>query len=134
MAIQTAMTFEHQPSHRTKIVAFRLTADDYDRLNALARARGMQIGEWCRDISLKFSRNPEGDGFQQAITGEMIALRDVVLNVTYNFASGCQITSNVMTNIWKEAERTKRTKARNLLRQASADEQGVPPPQGMRGK
>lgn len=53
MAIQTATTFEHQPSHRTKIVAFRLTPDDYARLNALARARGMQIGEWCRYVSLR---------------------------------------------------------------------------------
>jgi hypothetical protein len=134
MAIQTEMTFEHQPSRRTKIVAFRLTPDDYERLNALAHARGMQIGEWCREISLKFSRNPEGDSFQQAITGEMIALKDLVMNVTYNFASGCRITPNVMTDIWKEAERTKRTKAQNLLRQASADQQGVPPPQGMREK
>jgi hypothetical protein len=106
MAIQTAMTFENQPSHRTKIVAFRLTPDDYERLNALAHARGMQIGEWCREISLKFSRNPEGDSFQQAITGEMIALKDLVMNVTYNFASGCRITPNVMTDIWNEAERS----------------------------
>lgn len=134
MAIQTAMTFEHQPSHRTKIVAFRLTRDDYERLNALAHARGMQIGEWCREISLRFSQNPEGDCFQQVITGEMIALKDIVMNATYNFASGRRITSDIMTNIWKEAERTKRTKAQNLLRQASADQQGVPPPQGMRGK
>lgn len=134
MAIQTAMTFERQPSHRTKIVAFRLTPDDYERLNALARARGMQIGEWCREMSLKFSRNPEGDCFQQTITGEMIALRDVAANVIYNLASGCPINSNVMSNIWKEAERTKRTKAQKLLRQASADQQGVPPPQGMREK
>jgi hypothetical protein len=128
------MSVEQQNSHRTKIVAFRLTEHDYERLHALAHAHGMQIGEWCREISLQFARNPEGDGFQQAITGEMIALKDIVMNATYNFASGCRITSDVMTNIWKEAERTKRTKAKNLLRQASADEQGVPPPQGMRGK
>jgi hypothetical protein len=62
------------------------------------------------------------------------ALRDIVMNVTYNFASGCPITSDVMTNIRKEAERTKRIKAQNLLRQASTDQPGVPPPQGMRGK
>lgn len=127
MAIQTAMTFENQPPHRTKIVAFRLTPDEYERLSALASARGMQVGEWCRDISLKFSRNPEGDCFQQAITGEMIALKDIVMNATYNFASGCRITSTAMTEIWKEAERTKRTKAQKLLRQASADQQGVRP-------
>lgn len=94
----------------------------------------MQVGEWCREISLNFSRNPEGDCFQQTITGEMIALKDIVMNATYNFASGCRITSDVMTNIWKEAERTKRSKAQHLLRQASADQQGVPPPQAMRGK
>lgn len=128
------MTFEPQGAHRTKIVAFRLTPDDYERLHALARARGMQIGEWCREVAVRFARNPEGDCFQQAITGEMIALRDVVTNVIYNLASGSSITSSVMTTIWKEAERTKRTKAQNLLRQASADQQGVPPPQGIREK
>jgi hypothetical protein len=128
------MSVEQEHSHRTKIVAFRLTPDDYERLNALARARGMQISEWCRETSLRFARSPEGDCFQQAITGEVIALKDIVMNVTYNFGSGHPITSNVMTEIWKEAERTKRTKAQNLLRQASADQQGVPPPQGKKGK
>jgi hypothetical protein len=128
------MSVEQQDSHRTKIVAFRLTEHDYERLHALAHARGMQIGEWCRDISLRFARNPEGDCFQQAVTGKMIALRNVVANVIYNFASGSSINSNVMTNIWREAERTKRTKARSILRQASEDPQGVPPPQGVKGK
>jgi hypothetical protein len=128
------MNVEQPNSHRTKIVAFRLTEHDYDLLHALAHARGMQIGEWCREISLQFARNPEGDGFQQAITGEMIALRDIVANVIYNFASGSSINSSVMTNIWKEAERTKRTKARSILRQSSEDHQGVPLSQGVKGR
>jgi hypothetical protein len=126
------MSVEQQLSHRTKIVAFRLTAHDYERLHALAHARGMQIGEWCRELSLRFARNPEGDGFQRAITGEMIALRDIVTNVTYWLASGVSITPDNMKAIWKEAERTKRTKAQSLLRQVNDDEPGVPPPQGMR--
>jgi predicted DNA-binding protein len=133
MAIQTAVTFEHQASHRTKIVAFRLTPDDYERLNALARARGMQVGEWCREVSLKFSRNPEGDAFQQAVLEEVMAVRTITSQTIHCLASGFPITTATTEKIWKQADESKRNKALKLLRQIR-EQQGVPPPQGMRGR
>jgi predicted DNA-binding protein len=134
MAIQTAMTFEHQPSHRTKIVAFRLTPDDYERLNALARARGMQVGEWCRELALRFLRNPEGDAFQQAVLEEVMAVRTITSQTIHCLASGFPITAATTEKIWKQADESKRNRALKLLRQISEDRQGLPLPQEMKGK
>lgn len=134
MAIQTAMTFEQQPSHRTKIVAFRLTPDDYEQLSAFARARGMQVGEWCRDLALRFARNPEGDAFQQAVLEEVMALRAITSQTIHCLASGFPITTATTEKIWRQADESKRNRALKLLRQVSEDRQGVPLPQGERGK
>lgn len=134
MAIQTAITFERPPSHRTKIVAFRLTPGDYERLHALANARGMQIGEWCRDLALQFARNPEGDGFQQAVLGEVIAVRDTINQLAYYDAEGYRVTVATLQALLKEIEKSKRTKALNLLRRLHDDSHGVPPPQEARDK
>jgi hypothetical protein len=60
---------------------------------------------------------------------EMMALRNIVTQVTYYLASGCPITSTTMKTIWREAEESKRGKALNLLRQVHADEEGGPLPQ-----
>jgi hypothetical protein len=134
MAIQTTITFEHQPSHRTKIVAFRLTPDDYARLNGLARARGMQIGEWCRELALQFGRNPEGNAFQQAVLEEVMAVRTITSQTIHCLASGFPITTATTEKIWKQADESKRNRALKLLRQISEEQQSVPPAQGVRGK
>lgn len=134
MAIQTEMRFEQQPSHRTKIVAFRLTPDDYERLNALAHARGMQVGEWCRELALQFARNPEGDPFQQAVLEEVMAVRTITSQTIHCLASGFPITTATTEKIWRQADESKRNRALKLLRQVSEERQGVPPPQGMREK
>lgn len=134
MAFQTAMTFEQQPSHRTKIVAFRLTPDDYERLNALARARGMQVGEWCRELALQFALNPEGNAFQQAVLEEVMAVRAITSQTIHCLASGFPITTATTEKIWRQADELKRNKALKLLRQIREERQGVPPPQGVRGK
>lgn len=134
MAIQTAMTFEQHPSHRTKIVGFRLTPEDYEHLNALARARGMQIGEWCRELAMQFARNPEGDPFQQAVLEEVMAMRTITSHTIHCLASGFPITTATTEKIWRQADESKRNRALKLLRQISEERQGVSPPQGVRGK
>lgn len=134
MAVQTAMTFEQQTSHRTKIVAFRLTPDDYERLNAFARARKMQIGEWCRELAIQFARNPEGDSFQQAVLEELMAVRTIASQTIHCLASGFPITTATTEKIWKQADESKRNRALKLLRQVSEERQGVPPPQTVREK
>lgn len=134
MAFQTVMTFEQQPSHRTKIVAFRLTPDDYERLNALARARNMQVGEWCRELAIQFARNPEGNAFQQAVLEEVMAIRTITSQTIHCLASGFPITTATTEKIWKQADESKHNRALKLLRQVSEDRQGVPPPQEAREK
>lgn len=123
------MTTEHHSPFRTRTIGVRVTAEDYELLHSLAHFQGKCISEWCREVLLRVARNPEGSCFEQAMVGEMVALRTTVTEVIYYLASKSPLTLADMKAIWKQADESKRQKALELLRQVSGEERGIPPPQ-----
>jgi hypothetical protein len=125
---ENRMTAENHPQLRTKIVGVRVTDDDFELLQSRANAQGKTLSEWCRDVLLQVARNPEGNCFEQAMVGEMMALRTIITELNYYYVAKTPLTFDSMKAIWKKAEESKRKQALNLLRQVSA-EKDVPPPQ-----
>ena len=60
--------------------------------------------------------------------GELMALRTVVKELSYYYASKSPLTFEDVKAIWGQAEETKHKKALDLLRQVSA-ERNIPSPQ-----
>jgi hypothetical protein len=98
------MTAENHPQLRTKIVGVRVTDDDFELLQASANTQGKSVSEWCRDALLRVARNPEGNCFEQAMVGEMMALRTIVTELNYYYVSKTPLTFDGMKAIWKKAE------------------------------
>lgn len=122
------MATENRPPFRTKTIGVRVARVDFEHLQSIANSQGKSLSEWCRDVLLRVARNPEGNCFEQAMVGEMVALRTTVTEVIYYLASKSPLTLADMKAIWKQADESKRQKA-ELLRQVSGEERGIPPPQ-----
>ncbi len=108
-------------SLRTKVISIRTTDDDFELLQSTANAQGKPLSEWCRDVLLRAARNPEGNSFEQAMVGEMMALRTIVTELNYYYISRSPLTFDDVKAIWKEAEELKHNQALKYLRQVSAE-------------
>ena len=116
-------------SIRTKTVGVRVTAGDFECLQSIANAQGKSLSEWCRDVLLRAARHPEGNPFEQAMIGEMMALRTFMTEPNYYYVSKSSRTFENMKAIWKRAEESKHAKARELLRKVGIAARATPPPQ-----
>src|SRR5438309_2188257 len=100
-----------------KTIGVRVTEDDYARLQVLADGEGKPVGEWCRDVLLELARDPGGKPkpIDQALLGEVIALRTIVANLTYAFTSDGKVTREHMLAVVDRADKTKLKRASELL-------------------
>jgi len=102
-----------------KTIGVRVTEADYARLQALADAEGQPVGEWCRKVLLDVAKSPTGRPIDQALLGEVIALRTIVVNVIYAFTAEGKITAEHMQAVIDRADSTKSKKAAEFLTQIS---------------
>jgi hypothetical protein len=100
-----------------KTIGVRVTEADYARLQALADAQGQPVGEWCRNVLLDVAKNPVGRPIDQALLGEFIALRVIVVNLIYTFVSEGKVTAEVMQALIDRGDSTKAKRAAELLSQ-----------------
>lgn len=103
----------------SKTIGVRVTDADYARLQALADAQGMPVGEWCRTVLLDLAQK-SGDKprpIEQALLAEVIALRTIVANLTYAFTSEGKVTREQMLAVIERADKTKLKRAADLFAQ-----------------
>src|SRR5215470_19456347 len=104
-------------SSRTHSVGTRVTAEDYARLEACARASQLSISEWSRQALLATANIGRCSAGEQAILAEVIALRTIVANLIYAFTSEGKVTSEQMRAFIERADGTKSRRAMELLSQ-----------------
>ncbi len=126
------MSNKNHTQFRTKTIGVRVTADDYELLQSTANVQGKTLSEWCRDILLQVARNPEGNSFEKTMVGEMSALRTVVEELTFYYASKTPLNFDDIEALWNQADDSKHKKPINLLRQQSAKDDVPPPSKGWR--
>jgi len=68
-----------KPPLRTKSIGFKVSEEEYARLEEAARAGGFTLGEWCRQVVLEDASGeeikPTGAGAEaQALMAELVAL------------------------------------------------------------
>src|SRR5215470_1811777 len=106
-------------SSRTHSVGTRVTAEDYARLEACARASQLSISEWSRQALLATANLGRSSASEQAILAEVIALRTIVANLIYAFTSEGKITAGHMRAVVERADSTKLKRAAEFLVQIS---------------
>jgi len=116
-----------KPPLRTKSIGFKVSEDEYARLEEAARAAGFTLGEWCRQVVLEDASGeeikPAGTGAEaQALMAELVALRAILLNVLFKLANGQTLTAEEMQRLIDRADSDKLRKARERLAQAAESE------------
>jgi hypothetical protein len=119
-----------KPPLRTKSIGFKVSEEEYARLEEAARAGGFTLGEWCRQVVLEDASGeeikPTGTGAEaQALMAELVALRAILLNVLFKLANGEKPTAEEMQRLIDRADADKLKKARERLAQA-AESEGQP--------
>ncbi len=102
---------------RTRSVGTKVSAEEYARLEACAQDRQLSISEWSRQALLAAANVGQGSAGEQAILGEVIALRTIVANLIYAFTSEGKVTAEQMRAFIERADGTKAKRATELLSQ-----------------
>ena len=66
---------------RTRSAGTKLTEAEYERLERAAKARGLKLGEWVREVLLEACE--PASRAEREVLEEVLALRTIVLNVMY---------------------------------------------------
>jgi hypothetical protein len=116
-----------KPPLRTKSIGFKVSEEEYARLEKAARAGGCTLGEWCRRVVLENAGGqeikPTGTGVEtRAVMAEVVALRAILLNVLFKVSNGQRLTEEEMQRLIDRADSDKRKKARERLAQARESE------------
>ncbi|MFO0508785.1 MAG: hypothetical protein ACK5YZ_02140, partial [bacterium] len=107
-----AATSKNGAAARTKSVGTKLTEEKFARLESLAAAAGQSVSEWARSALLAAttptpvhsSTNPNPNSSNDAVLGEVRALRAIVLNLFFDLAKGEEITVESVKEIIAKAD------------------------------
>ena len=92
---------------RSKTISTKVTEDEQRRLEELAAASGQGMSEWTRDVLLR-QLNPQ----QEIVLGEVLAVRAILLNVTFALSRGEQLSTEKMKELTARADAEKVSKAK----------------------
>ena len=108
-----------KPALRTKSIGFKVSEEEYAQLETAAQAGGRTLGEWCREVMLASANGQpskaDPSGAAQALMGELVALRTILLNVLFKQANGESLTAEEMQALIERADAGKIKKARERL-------------------
>ena len=107
---------------RTRSAGAKVTDEEYAQLAALAQARGLTVGEWCREVLLAQLAPPRPALAEKAILTELFGLRMIVINLLRTLGSGEPLTAEKMQTVIDWADREKTSTALECLRQRAARE------------
>ena len=119
-----------KPPLRTKTLGTKVSEEEFAQLEAAASERGLTLSEWCREMLLasvngQEAKSADSSRGDQALMGELVALRAILLNVLFKQANGEKPTAEEMQRLIDRADADKLKKARERLAQA-ADSEGQP--------
>jgi hypothetical protein len=100
---------------RNRSAGAKVTDEEYAQLELLAQARGLTLGEWCREVLLaRIDRNAPAP-VEQTLLAEILGLRMIVLNLLRTIGRGENLTEEKMQQIIQWADDQKNPTAKGLL-------------------
>src|SRR5208337_3492770 len=105
---------------RTRSAGAKVTEAEYTQLEALARARGLTLGEWCREVLVAQLATSPATLPEKAIITELLGLRMIVINLLRALGSGEPLTPEKTQTVIDWADREKIVTAVECLREHAA--------------
>jgi hypothetical protein len=97
---------------RTKSVTTKVTESEYERLEELASASGVNLSEWIRGKLLGADR---AGGAAGAVLEEVLALRTILINLVFSLGKGEPMTHEQMQALIERADGAKAKRALERL-------------------
>ena len=116
-----------KPPLRTKSIGFKVSEEEYARLETAAQASGRTLGEWCREVILR-----GGSASEDPALAEIIGVRLLLVNVLGPVAAGEKVTPEKFNQLLDQISETKHQLAAKLQQQASEKPQREKPSGGKR--
>ena len=102
---------EQRATFRLTNVSSKLSRSEAGQLDALAKKRGQQRGEFIRRLILDELTRDNGAPTASAELSEIVGIRLMLMNVLKPIANGQKLTPEVFDGIMAEVKKRKRTVA-----------------------
>src|ERR1700688_3533185 len=119
-----------KPPLRTKSIGFKVSEEEYARLETAARTSGRTLGEWCREVVLASASDAER---RDPALAEIVGVRLLLVNVLGPLAAGEKVTPERFNQLLEQISETKHQLAAKLQQQASEKPQREKPSGGKKG-
>jgi len=106
------MSKRRTPVLREKCVGVKVTDEEYAAIEALAFASNQTVSGWARAALMAFAAHGSAE---QTVLAEVLALRQVLLNLHFAVGAGEPITHERMVAWIQEADADKGERARARL-------------------
>ncbi|MGC2162265.1 MAG: ribbon-helix-helix protein, CopG family [Silvibacterium sp.] len=104
-------------SFRLSNVSSRLTHGETERLDALAKQRGLQRGEFIRRLILDELEYADAGTSNDPVLTEIVGVQLLLMNVLKPVATGQPLTAAAFDSIVAEVHKLKRSVARKLAQE-----------------
>jgi hypothetical protein len=107
-----------KPPLRIKSVSTKVSEAEFAMLEERARASGLTLSEWVRDVLLAGPVEPGAELASEVVLAELLALRSLFLNLQFRADKG-QLSEPELRSLIERADATKLERARERLRAAA---------------
>jgi hypothetical protein len=104
-------------------VGTKVSEAEFAMLEERARANGLTLSEWVRDVLLSAPAEPGAEA-SDVVLAEVLALRALFLNLQFRAASQAPLTEAEMRGLIERADAVKMERARERLEAARKEAKG----------
>jgi hypothetical protein len=108
-----------KPPLRIKSVSTKFSEAEFAMLEERARAAGLTLSEWVRDVLLAGPAEPGAEARSEVVLAELLALRSLFLNLSFR-AGKEPLAEAELRGLIERADATKLERARERLQAARA--------------
>jgi hypothetical protein len=109
------------PELRTRSAGAKVTEKEYAEIEKLAEARGLNVGEWCREVILKAMAETGAEvPSAETILGEILGLRMLYLNTIQIIGAGRELTTEDMRKLIAKVDGEKQRRVAEVIEEQAA--------------
>ena len=105
-----------KPPLRRKSIGFKVSEEEYARLETAAQADGRMLGEWCREVALASASDAER---RDPALAEIVGVRLLLVNVLRPVAAGEKLAPEAFDKLLDQISEVKHELAAKLQQQAT---------------
>ena len=105
-----------KPPLRRKSIGFKVSEEEYARLETAAQADGRMLGEWCREVVLASASDAER---RDPALAEIVGVRLLLVNVLRPVAAGEKLAPEAFDKLLDQISEVKHELAAKLQQQAT---------------